>query len=70
MPHRFQLLEKIAFSLVVASAMACTSFLTYEQCPDVRTAIHDGRALMRESAKYTVVCAPSDIDPCSPITTY
>jgi hypothetical protein len=70
MPLRFLLLERIAFSLVVTSAVACSAFLAYEQIPDVRIALHDGEALMRESAKYSVMCEPSKFDPCTELNGY
>lgn len=70
MPARLLLLEKIAFSMVVASAVACSSFIAYEQHPEVRIALHEGETLMRESAKYSVVCEPSPFDPCAEMSGY
>jgi hypothetical protein len=70
MPHRFQFLERIAFTLVVTAAVACSGFLTYEQNPDVKEAVHEGKVLMSESAKYSVVCVPTSFDPCANVSAY
>ena len=55
MPQRFLLLEKIAFSLFVTLAVACSAFIAYEQDPDVKVALHEGEALIRASAKYSEI---------------
>ncbi len=65
MPHRFQVFEKIAFSLVVLSAAACSAFIAYETSPDIRQVLHAGKkpcngaANIRSSAprRVTDACA-------------
>jgi hypothetical protein len=47
MPHRFQLLEKIAFSLVCWSAAACSAFIAYERCPQIKVVLHVGEEVLR-----------------------
>lgn len=70
MPERFHSLEKFVFSLVVLSAVVCSAFLAYERHPEIKIALHEGEALMRESAKYSVVCSPSKYDPCAEMSDY
>ncbi|MCA8378888.1 hypothetical protein LGN22_08320 [Burkholderia cenocepacia] len=70
MPERFQTLEKFVFSLVVMSAVVCSAFLAYERHPEIKIALHEGEVLMRESAKYSVICSPSKVDPCVEMSAY
>jgi hypothetical protein len=65
MPHRFQLFERIAFSLVVLSAVVCTVFIAYEQCPGVRSALHEGEDLLRQSGEYALACSAPANNPCT-----
>ncbi|MDW9227708.1 hypothetical protein C7S15_2284 [Burkholderia cepacia] len=58
------------FSLVVMSAVVCSAFLAYERHPEIKIALHEGEALMRESAKYSVMCSPSKVDPCVEMSAY
>ncbi|EED99574.1 conserved hypothetical protein [Burkholderia multivorans CGD1] len=70
MPERFQTLEKFVFSLVVMSAVVCSAFLAYERHPEIKIALQQGEALMRESAKYSTICSPSKVDPCVEMSAY
>ncbi|TCW87637.1 hypothetical protein C5O80_05520 [Burkholderia sp. SRS-46] len=70
MPERFQAIERIVFSLICMSAVVCSAFLAYEGHPEIRDALHQGEALMRESARYSVVCAPTTADPCVEMSAY
>jgi hypothetical protein len=65
MPHRFQLFERIAFSLVVLFAVACTAFIAYEQCPGVKSALHEGEDLLRQSGEYALACSAPANNPCA-----
>ncbi|WP_035467451.1 hypothetical protein [Burkholderia sp. WSM2232] len=68
MPHRFQLLEKIAFSLVCWSAAACSAFIAYERCPDIKVVLHAGKEVLRYSGQYAFVCASPVGDTCTQVT--
>ncbi|AJX17145.1 hypothetical protein WJ95_24490 [Burkholderia ubonensis] len=70
MPERLQALERIAFSLVCMSAVVCSAFLAYAQHPEIKDALRQGEALMRESAKYSAICSPSKVDPCAEMSAY
>jgi hypothetical protein len=65
MPYRFQIFEKIAFSLVVLSAVACSAFIAYETSPDVRQALHAGKTALQWSGEYSFVCASPVTDACA-----
>lgn len=65
MPHRFQLLEKIAFSLVCWSAAACSAFIAYERCPDIKVVLHAGEQVLRDSGQYSFPCAAPAADVCA-----
>ncbi|CAB3808287.1 MULTISPECIES: hypothetical protein [Paraburkholderia] len=67
MPHRFQLFEKIAFSLVCWSAAACSAFIAYERCPDIKVVLHAGAQVLRYSGEYSFACAAPDPDICAPL---
>ena len=69
MTHRFQLLEKIAFSLVCWSAAACSAFIAYERCPDIKVVLHAGKEVLRYSGEYSFVCASPVVDTCTQFTT-
>ncbi|CAH2918761.1 MAG: FIG00459002: hypothetical protein [uncultured Paraburkholderia sp.] len=69
MTHRFQLLEKIAFSLVCWSAAACSAFIAYERCPDIKVVLHAGEEVLRYSGGYSFVCASPVADSCTQLTT-
>jgi hypothetical protein len=65
MPHRFQVFEKIAFSLVVLSALACSSFIAYETDPGVREVLQAGKTAMQWSGQYSFVCASPLTEACA-----
>ncbi|AXF14541.1 hypothetical protein PQQ88_28295 [Paraburkholderia caledonica] len=69
MPHRFQLFEKIAFSLVCWSAAACSAFIAYERCPDIQVVLHAGEEVLRTSGEYSFVCASPVVDSCTQLAT-
>jgi hypothetical protein len=64
MPQRFHLFEKIAFSLVCWSAAACSAFIAYERCPDIKVVMHEGKEALRYSGQYSMVCASPVADTC------
>jgi hypothetical protein len=64
MTHRFQLFEKIAFSLVCWSAAACSAFIAYERCPDIKVILHAGKEVLRYSGEYSMACATPTVDAC------
>jgi hypothetical protein len=53
MPHRYQLLERFAFSLVFLSAVMCTGYIAWESSPDFRQNVHDGKELLLKSGEYS-----------------
>jgi hypothetical protein len=65
MPERFQVIERIAFSLVCFAAATCTAFLAYEQSPDVRSDVQLGKELFIKSGQYSYACATTTADPCA-----
>ncbi|MGF6569014.1 hypothetical protein SAMN05443245_2055 [Paraburkholderia fungorum] len=64
MTPRFQLIEKIAFSLVCWSAAACSAFIAYERCPDIKVVLHAGEEVLRYSGEYSLACATPSTDVC------
>ncbi|MEA3083941.1 hypothetical protein PQR53_33880 [Paraburkholderia fungorum] len=69
MPPRLQLFEKIAFSLVCWSAAACSAFIAYERCPDIKVVLHVGEEALRYSGQYSFVCASPVADACAQLPT-
>ncbi|MCC8405472.1 hypothetical protein LJ655_27060 [Paraburkholderia sp. MMS20-SJTN17] len=67
MPHRFQLLEKIAFSLVCWSAAASSAYIGYERSPDMKAALHAGEKILSSSSRYAFACAAPAVDTCAPL---
>ena len=65
MPYRFQIFEKIAFTLVVLSAVACSAFIAYETSPEVRQVLHAGKTALQWSGEYSFVCASPVTDACA-----
>lgn len=65
MPHRYQLLEKIAFSLVVLSAVVCSTFIAYESSPGFRDGLEEGKQLIAKSGQYSYACTTLPTDPCT-----
>lgn len=63
MPHRYQVLEKIAFSLVCLSAALCSSFIAYENSPDLQDAVKATKS-MNWVADYSAVCVSPTTTPC------
>jgi hypothetical protein len=64
MTPRFQIIEKIAFSLVCWSAAACSAFIAYERCPDIKVVLHAGEKVLRASGQYSLACATPATDVC------
>jgi hypothetical protein len=67
MTPRFQLFEKIAFSLVCWSAAACSAFIAYERCPDIKVVLHAGAQVLRYSGQYSLGCAAPTADVCGQV---
>ncbi len=67
MPPRFQLLEKVAFSFVVLSALLCSTFIAYQNSSDVRVGVHVGKELFLKSGQYSYACATVVSDPCAQV---
>ncbi|SMG06195.1 hypothetical protein [Paraburkholderia susongensis] len=65
MSHRFQLLEKIAFSLVCWSAAASSAYIAYERCPDIKVALHAGEKILSNSGQYAFACPAPAADMCA-----
>ena len=65
MPERFQVIERIAFSLVVLSAVLCSGFIAYESSPDVQAAVKVGENVMRYTGDYSFACASPMNSPCA-----
>ncbi|WP_233849071.1 hypothetical protein [Paraburkholderia sp. HD33-4] len=65
MPHRFHLLEKIAFSLVCWSAAASSAYIGYERCPDIKVALHAGEKFLDASSQYAFACAAPAAAACA-----
>ncbi|MCX4160884.1 MULTISPECIES: hypothetical protein [Paraburkholderia] len=68
MPHRYQLLEKIAFSLVVLSAVMCSTFIAYESSPEFRGDLKAGKDLIAKSGQYSYGCTTVPSDPCAQLS--
>ena len=69
MPHRYQLLEKFAFSLVVLSAVMCSSYIAWESSPDLRENVRESRALVLKSGEYSYdACVPTATNSCTQYT--
>ena len=64
MPAQFQIFEKIAFSLVVMSAVLCSGYIAWETSPDFQAAVHASTAAVRWSGEYSLICASTANDPC------
>ncbi|SIT39065.1 conserved exported hypothetical protein [Paraburkholderia ribeironis] len=64
MTQRFQLFEKIAFSLVCWSAAACSAFIAYERCPDIKVVLHAGEQIVLDSGQYSFACAAPAVNIC------
>ncbi|CAB3786822.1 hypothetical protein LMG28688_02349 [Paraburkholderia caffeinitolerans] len=65
MSHRFQLLEKFAFSIVVLFAVTCSSYIAWESSPDLRANVAVGKELFLKSGQYSYACATVSGDPCA-----
>ncbi|TDY39073.1 hypothetical protein BX592_12877 [Paraburkholderia rhizosphaerae] len=64
MPHRYQVFERIAFSLVVLSAVVCSSFIAYENSPGLQNAVKVTKSL-DWTADYSTVCVSPMTGPCA-----
>lgn len=56
MPHRLWLVERVAFSFVLAAAAFCTAFIVYEKSGDVRSMVHLEERVLKCSVNYSSVC--------------
>ncbi|MDR3100535.1 MAG: hypothetical protein LBV73_26175 [Paraburkholderia sp.] len=65
MSHRFQLLEKFAFSIVVLFAVMCSSYIAWESSPNLRDNLEVGKELFMKSGQYSYACATVAADPCA-----
>lgn len=65
MPHRFQLFERIVFSLVVLSAVMCSTFITYERCPELKIAFQREAEILAQSEGYAFDCTSVADAPCT-----
>lgn len=61
MSHRFQVIEQIAFSLVVLFGLMCFAVVVYGYSPDARQAVH---AAMQASSQLPMACPTSPTDTC------
>jgi hypothetical protein len=69
MPHRFQILEKIAFTLVVMFALGCTTLIAYENHPEAfRLGLQYGKDALRWTGEYSMNCSPMAGDTCGQMT--
>jgi hypothetical protein len=69
MPHRYQLLEKFAFSLVVLSAVVCSSYIAWASSPDLRESFQHSKELVVKSGEYTYdACVPTSANSCGQFT--
>ncbi|APR35820.1 hypothetical protein [Paraburkholderia sp. SOS3] len=64
MPHQYQVFEKIAFSLVVLSAVVCSSFIAYESSPELQYAVAVTEKL-DWTANYAAVCVSPMATACT-----
>jgi hypothetical protein len=64
MPHRYQIFERIAFSLVVLSAVVCSSFLAYESSPELQNAVKVTKSL-NWTADYSAMCVSPMTSACT-----
>ncbi|CAB3772915.1 hypothetical protein [Paraburkholderia humisilvae] len=64
MPHQYQVFERIAFSLVVLSAVVCSSFIAYESSPGLQNAVKVTKSL-DWTADYSAVCISPATSPCT-----
>ncbi|MDE1184131.1 hypothetical protein [Paraburkholderia sp.] len=62
MPQRFQVLERIAFSLVVMSAVFCSAFIAWESNPDLQATC---KTVLQLTGEYSSVCIAASNDPCA-----
>jgi hypothetical protein len=63
MPHRYQLIEKIAFSLVCLSAAMCSSFIAYENCSVLQDAVKATKNV-NWVPNYSAVCVAPTVTSC------
>jgi hypothetical protein len=52
MPHRYRILEKLAFASVTICAAACSTYVAYETSPEVRSQLQFGKYLFLRSGEY------------------
>jgi hypothetical protein len=68
MPHRFQLLEKFAFSLVVMFGAACFALVAYDTSPDLQDSVQVGKEVLRKSGEYAFACSSDTQALCAQLT--
>jgi hypothetical protein len=61
MSHRFQVLEQIAFLLVVMFGLMCFGVVVYGGSPDARSAVH---AAIQASSQLPTPCPANANDAC------
>jgi hypothetical protein len=64
MPPRFQILEKIVFTMVVMSAVLCSGYIAWETSPGFQDAVHASAAAVRWSGDYSFMCASTTANAC------
>jgi hypothetical protein len=69
MPHRFQLFEKILFSLVCWSAAASSAYIGYERCPDIKVVLQSAEQILSAGGQYAFACAAPAAEICAQLPT-
>jgi hypothetical protein len=64
MPPRFQILERIVFTMVVMSAVLCSGYIAWETSPGFQDAVHASAAAVRWSGDYSFMCASTTANAC------
>jgi hypothetical protein len=49
----------------VLSAAACSAFIAYERCPEIKVALLEGEDLLAKSGGYSLTCVSPTVDPCA-----
>ncbi|SAL63666.1 hypothetical protein AWB68_03428 [Caballeronia choica] len=64
MPHRYPILERIAFTLFTLSAVVDATYISYEKSPNFRDNIHE---IVRIGEEMSRLYPQADVDPWMPI---
>jgi len=64
MPPRFQILERIVFTMVVMSAVLCSGYIAWETSPGFQDVVHASAAAVRWSGDYSFMCASTTANAC------